>query len=57
MLKQQEELQIVYEKYGVSLTGGCLPMLIQMPILFALYPVIQNIQKYVDGVKQHICRS
>lgn len=51
MLKQQEELQIVYEKYGVSPTGGCLPMLIQMPILFALYPVIQNIPKYVDGVK------
>ncbi len=50
MLKQQEELQIVYEKYGVS-PGGCLPMLIQMPILFALYPVIQNIPKYVDGVK------
>ena len=51
MLKQQEELQIVYEKYGVSPTGGWLPMLIQMPILFALYPVIQNIPKYVDGVK------
>lgn len=51
MLKQQEELQIVYEKYGVSPTVGCLPMLIQMPILFALYPVIQNIPKYVDGVK------
>ncbi len=50
MLKQQEEMQIVYEKYGVS-PGGCLPMLIQMPILFALYPVIQNIPKYVDGVK------
>lgn len=52
MLKQQEELQIVYEKYGVSPTGGCLPMLIQMPVLFALYPVIQNIPKYVDGVKE-----
>lgn len=51
MLKQQEELQIVYEKYGVSPTGGCLPTLIQMPIIFALYPVIQNIPKYVDGVK------
>lgn len=51
MLKQQEELQIVYEKYGVSPTSGCLPMLIPMPILFALYPVIQNIPKYVDGVK------
>ena len=51
MLKQQEEMQIVYEKYGTSPTGGCLPMLIQMPILFALYPVIQNIPKYVDSVK------
>ena len=51
MLKQQEEVQNVYEKYGASPTGGCLPMLIQMPILFALYPVIQNIPAYVDGVK------
>ena len=51
MLKQQEEMSVIYEKYGTSPTGGCLPMLIQMPILFALYPVIQNIPKYVDGVK------
>lgn len=52
MLKQQEEMQTVYEKYGTSPTGGCLPMLIQMPVLFALYPVIQNIPNYVDGVKK-----
>lgn len=51
MLKQQEEMQTVYEKYGTSPTGGCLPMLIQMPVLFALYPVIQNIPNYVEGVK------
>lgn len=51
MLKQQEEMQTVYEKYGTSPTGGCLPMLIQMPVLFALYPVIQNIPNYVQGVK------
>ena len=51
MLKQQEEMNAIYEKYGTSPTGGCLPMLIQMPILFALYPVIQNIPKYVEGVK------
>lgn len=51
MLKQQDEMNAIYEKYGTSLTGGCLPMLIQMPILFALYPVIQNIPKYVDGVR------
>ncbi len=51
MLKQQEELQTVYQKYGTSPTGGCLPMLIQMPVLFALYPVIQSIPSYVTGVR------
>lgn len=51
MLKQQEEMQIVYDKYGTSMSSGCLPLLIQMPILFALYPVIQNIPNYVRGVR------
>ena len=52
MMKQQEEIQLVYEKYGTSMSGGCLPLLIQMPILFALYPVIQNIPTYVRGVRE-----
>lgn len=51
-LKMQEETQAVYDKYGTSMTAGCLPSLIQMPFLFALYPVIQNIPKYVNGVKE-----
>ena len=51
-LKMQEETQAVYDKYGTSMTAGCLPSLIQMPFLFALYPVIQNIPNYVDGVKK-----
>ena len=51
MAKQQEELQILYEKYGTSPTGGCLPLLIQMPILFALYPVVSDIPRYVQGVR------
>ena len=29
-----------YEKYGTSMTGGCLQLVIQMPILFALYRII-----------------
>ena len=32
MLKMQEEQQLIYEKYGSSPTGGCLPMVIQLPI-------------------------
>ena len=51
MLKQQEEMQQVYDKYGTSMTGGCLPLLIQMPFLFALYPVIYDIQTYVPAIK------
>ena len=51
MMKQQEEMQIVYDKYGTSMSSGCLPLLIQMPILFAQYPVIQNIPNYVRGVR------
>ena len=42
MMKQQEEIQQVYDKYGTSMMGGCLPLLIQMPFLFALYPVIYS---------------
>lgn len=51
MLKMNEETKAVYEKYGVSPTGSCLQMLIQLPILFALYRVIWNVPAYVDGVK------
>lgn len=51
MLKQQAEVREVQEKYGVNLTGGCLTSLIQMPIFFALYNVIQNIPAYVNKVK------
>ena len=50
MLKQQEEIQQVYDKYGVSMMGGCLPLLIQMPFLFALYPVIYSISDYVPNI-------
>ena len=50
VMKQNEEIQQVYDKYGTSMTGGCLPLLIQMPFLFALYPVIYNIQDYVPAI-------
>ena len=51
MLKMQEEQRLIYEKYGSSPVGGCLPLLIQMPILFALYPVIQEVPRYVAGIR------
>ena len=51
MMKQQEEIQQVYDKYGTSMMGGCLPLLVQMPLLLALYPVIYDIQGYVPAIK------
>lgn len=51
VMKMNEEQKSVYEKYGTSPTGGCLQILIQMPILFALYRVIQNIPAYVPSLK------
>ena len=51
MQRQNVEIQAVYEKYGTSMTGGCLPLLIQMPILLALSCVIYNIPAYVPSVR------
>lgn len=50
MMKMQQEQQALYAKYGVSPMGSCLPMLIQMPILFALYQVIWKVPAYVTSV-------
>ena len=51
MMKMNEETKEVYAKYGVSPTGSCIQMLIQLPILFALYRVIWNVPAYVGSVK------
>lgn len=52
MMAMNEEQQAVYAKYGVSPTGSCLQLLIQFPILLALYRVIINVPAYVGGVKE-----
>ncbi len=41
MKKQQETMQL-YSQYGVSPMGGCLPMLIQMPVWIALFNFVPN---------------
>ena len=51
LLKQQDEMRAVYAKYGTSTAGGCLVSLVQLPILFCLWPVISNIEKYIDPVE------
>lgn len=51
MMAMQEETQLLYQKYGISPMGSCVQMLIQMPILLALYRVFYNIPAYLSGVK------
>ena len=51
MMKQQAELNAVYQKYGTSPTGGCLPMLIQFPILLALYAVMACLPNYINEIQ------
>lgn len=51
LMKKQQETQKIQKKYGVSLTSGCLPTLIQLPVFYGLYRVIQNIPAYVGDMK------
>ncbi len=52
MMAMNEETQAVYAKYGVSPTGSCIQLLIQMPVLFALYRVIYAMPAYVGKIKE-----
>ncbi len=45
--KLSQETMKLYKEYGVSPMGGCLPMLIQLPILFALYRVLYRPLTYM----------
>jgi YidC/Oxa1 family membrane protein insertase len=40
--KQNQQIMNLYKEYGVNPAGGCLPLLVQMPILFALYAVFRS---------------
>lgn len=52
MMAMNAETKAVYEKYGVSPSGSCVQLLIQMPILFALYRVIYSMPAYVGKIKE-----
>jgi YidC/Oxa1 family membrane protein insertase len=41
-MKKQQEMMMLYSKYGVSPMSGCLPMLIQMPIWIAMFNFVPN---------------
>ena len=45
--KMLDETNAIYAKYGVNQAGSCIQLLIQMPVLFALYQVIYHIPGYI----------
>ena len=47
--KMQEEVQKLYQDEGFNPMGGCLPLLIQMPIVIALYNIVIDPLRYVLG--------
>lgn len=47
--RQQEEMMALYRKHGTNPMSSCLPILIQMPIFFALFRVLANLEKLADG--------
>ena len=51
MMAMQDETKAVYAKYGVSPSGSCVQLIIQMPILLVLYRVIYNVPAYITSVK------
>lgn len=48
--KYQMEMNELYKEHGVNPFGGCLPLLVQMPIIFALFQVLRNIPSYITHV-------
>ena len=52
--RQQQELQKMQEEYGFSPMSGCLPLLIQFPIMFGLIDVIYKPLRYVIGLSNEV---
>ena len=48
--KMTQEIQELYQKEGYNPMGGCLPLLIQFPLLIALYNIVINPLKYICGL-------
>jgi len=44
-----KQLMALYSERGVNPAAGCLPMIVQMPIWFALFQVLRNVSDYIDG--------
>lgn len=50
--KMMQEIQEMYQKEGYNPMGGCLPLLIQFPVIIILYNVVINPLRYIMGVSK-----
>lgn len=57
VMRMNEETREVYRKYGVSPSGSCVQMVIQLLILFPLYRVIYNVPGYISTIKDTFTES
>lgn len=51
LMAKNMEIQELYAKYGISPRGSCIQLLIQFPILLALYRVINSMPAYVTQIR------
>lgn len=52
--KVQQEVMELYQSEGYSPFGGCLPLLLQFPIILALYNIIRNPLRYICGIPKDV---
>ncbi|MBQ9086752.1 MAG: YidC/Oxa1 family membrane protein insertase [Clostridia bacterium] len=50
--KMTQEIQELYQKEGYNPMGGCLPLLIQFPIIIALYNIVMSPLEYICGLSE-----
>lgn len=52
--KVQQEVMELYQSEGYSPFGGCLPLLLQFPIIMAIYSIIRNPLQYICGIPKEV---
>lgn len=57
MKKMQQEIMDLYQKEGYSQLAGCLPMLLQLIIIFPIYRVVIRPLEFLSGIGKDVCQS
>lgn len=55
--RYSQEMQKLYQEENVSMSGGCLPMLIRLPIMLGVYQVVLSPLKYIAGVSSELIQK